>query len=407
MSIITTVSFPKALACVIDGYPIDTIPITKGAVIDVESQWNETKTGIETLISIEVDSTIKDSKKEILQLAVPGGVIPEEGIALIVSGQDQFNLGDQVSVFSEKDFTHIIKNSAHCVRGDTTDIKLKGFTHYCYDSDTMELACDQDLCESTISWPRSSIPVTYYSSSSFSTDQIEAIINSMETWNKVHSLFKGIYSGITEVNEVAPDGINLIRIADEGEIPDYQLARCYLWTNIEGEIFDADISLNPHYIWGVSGNSYECDIQNILTHEFGHFIGLGDIYEPDEGLYISCMGGDNQENTMYGYSGRGEIKKRTLSLGDLVGIQSLYGCAVTIALDGDEEALNTIRHFINSFLARTEWGKNFINYYYDISPQLSKYFYTNPKMKHQAEKIIYTILPILEELSSFKGSFSE
>jgi hypothetical protein len=113
------------------------------------------------------------------------------------------------------------------------------------------------------------------------------------------------------------------------------------------------------------------------------------------------MGGGNQENTMYGYGGRGEIKKRTLSLGDLVGIQSLYGCAVTIALDGDEEALNTIRHFINSFLARTEWGRNFINYYYEISPQLSKHFYTNPKMKHQAEKIIYSILPILEELSYF------
>jgi len=55
------------------------------------------------------------------------------------------------------------------------------------------------------------------------------------------------------------------------------------------------------------------DIQNIATHEFGHAIGLDDLYDS---LY--------RELTMYGYSSKGETIKCSLEEGDIAGAQELY-----------------------------------------------------------------------------------
>lgn len=60
---------------------------------------------------------------------------------------------------------------------------------------------------------------------------------------------------------------------------------------------------------GVPG---KMDVDNIATHELGHSVGLGD-------LYNSCT-----EETMYGYSAATETKKRNLNAGDIAGINTLY-----------------------------------------------------------------------------------
>ena len=65
---------------------------------------------------------------------------------------------------------------------------------------------------------------------------------------------------------------------------------------------------------GIVDNPNVMDLQNIATHEFGHGIGLDDVYNSE------CS-----EVTMYGYSDYGEIKKRTLEQPDVTGLQKLYG----------------------------------------------------------------------------------
>lgn len=81
------------------------------------------------------------------------------------------------------------------------------------------------------------------------------------------------------------------------------------------EIVEMDILLNDYYVWGdATFNSAVMDLQNIATHEIGHGAGLGDLYNS------SAI-----EETMYGYSTQGEIKKRTLNPGDITGIGLLYG----------------------------------------------------------------------------------
>ena len=56
------------------------------------------------------------------------------------------------------------------------------------------------------------------------------------------------------------------------------------------------------------------DVMDIMTHEFGHWCGLKDLYS-DKDYWL----------TMYGYAGYGETYKRTLGLGDILGLQKVYG----------------------------------------------------------------------------------
>ena len=65
--------------------------------------------------------------------------------------------------------------------------------------------------------------------------------------------------------------------------------------------------------WSATGESDKMDFENIATHELGHSMGMGDLYES------TCS-----EITMYGYASNGETKKRSLEAGDIVGIMELY-----------------------------------------------------------------------------------
>jgi len=65
--------------------------------------------------------------------------------------------------------------------------------------------------------------------------------------------------------------------------------------------------------WSAIGEAGKMDFENIATHELGHAVGLGDLYNTE------CS-----EATMYGYASYGETKKRTLEAGDIAGVSSLY-----------------------------------------------------------------------------------
>lgn len=70
---------------------------------------------------------------------------------------------------------------------------------------------------------------------------------------------------------------------------------------------------NVDFDWSSSGETDKMDFENIATHELGHSMGMGDLYES------TC-----DEVTMYGYATEGETKKQTLEEGDIIGISKLY-----------------------------------------------------------------------------------
>lgn len=88
------------------------------------------------------------------------------------------------------------------------------------------------------------------------------------------------------------------------------------------EIKETDVVFNANQKWGIDldgeGTAYklnrEYDVRDVGTHEAGHVVGLGDLYDAKY-----------SEITMYGYSSRAETKKISLATGDIRGTQAIYG----------------------------------------------------------------------------------
>ena len=93
------------------------------------------------------------------------------------------------------------------------------------------------------------------------------------------------------------------------------IAVTYIWYNrFTRKIVETDTMMNTQFSWSLSGEAGKMDVQNIMTHEFGHWCGLGDLYG-DRDYWL----------TMYGYAAYGETSKRDLGLGDILGLQARYG----------------------------------------------------------------------------------
>lgn len=104
-------------------------------------------------------------------------------------------------------------------------------------------------------------------------------------------------------------------------LPSSYVAVTYVWMD-NNRLVDADTIFNKIYRWAYTGynGTNDCsgvksafDLRDIGTHEFGHWMGLGDLYDSR-----------SRDLTMYGYTARGELKKDTLGLGDEIGVRAVW-----------------------------------------------------------------------------------
>jgi hypothetical protein len=94
----------------------------------------------------------------------------------------------------------------------------------------------------------------------------------------------------------------------------------FVWySRVSGEVVEVDTVFNKRHSWAIFPNTPECqsspdayDLQNIATHEFGHWVGLDDLFDDS-----------HKDLTMYGFGAGGEVKKRTLGTGDASGKNEL------------------------------------------------------------------------------------
>lgn len=125
------------------------------------------------------------------------------------------------------------------------------------------------------------------------------------------------------------ENANVITFVDDFEELGYDptaFAVTIVWHSTDsGEIFDADILVNerfsPFAICPTAGclGRLDIDLENVLTHEIGHFFGLAHSEEPLA--------------TMYASAPRGEIIKRTLDTDDVLGFCEAYPEPLTKACD--------------------------------------------------------------------------
>jgi hypothetical protein len=148
------------------------------------------------------------------------------------------------------------------------------------------------------------------------------VARDLETWDSqvAFNIFgdEDIFSQVDGADANSPDGKNEVMFGEISEPG--AIAVAIIWGIFGGppqnrELVEWDVVFdNVDYIWG-DGNQDPTvmDFDNIATHEFGHAVGLADLYATQY-----------SEQTMYGYADYGETKKRTLAAGDINGVKTLY-----------------------------------------------------------------------------------
>lgn len=141
-------------------------------------------------------------------------------------------------------------------------------------------------------------------------DVVTVIKSSADTWDEQTKFTVFQYMGTTGRSAGKYDGYNVV---SWGSYRAGVIAVTYIWY-VGDTIIETDTRLNTFYRWSLKGELNKMDVQNIMTHEFGHWCGLDDLYE-DKDYWL----------TMYGYADYGETYKQTLGLGDILGLQAVYG----------------------------------------------------------------------------------
>jgi len=155
---------------------------------------------------------------------------------------------------------------------------------------------------------------------SLSQTQIDqAVKSATNTWTVADPNEKFNYDGSTTAVASKYDGINTISWS---RLNSQAIAITYSWYNASTkELTEVDTVYNTKYQWSYttytgsndcSGVAGTYDLQDLATHEFGHWVGLDDLYNQAD-----------KDLTMYGYADTQELKKGSLGNGDIMGVRAV------------------------------------------------------------------------------------
>jgi len=211
------------------------------------------------------------------------------------------------------------------------DLEKIVFIHYYKPNHDSDIDCNPacegndgntkfQLVNGGLKWP--TLPIVYeINTNQFSPSEQTAIKNSAETWDEGLDFRSGstidlFVDSSTDKNQMDAginDGHNIIV---RGDLASNIIGQTSFWYNsATKEVLDADMVLNSDYTWTTDTivGGITMDVQNIVTHELGHFLILNDLQSPK-----------TSDLTMYAFGSNGEIKDRSLGLGDELGVVALY-----------------------------------------------------------------------------------
>lgn len=167
-----------------------------------------------------------------------------------------------------------------------------------------------------------------------------AVQAAFATWDNADGPLGYSYQGTTTLQGGALDGYNVVSWANiSAQYPNAIAVTTVWYYRHTRQIVEVDTVMNsalpssytvPNHTDDISGPasanitryadptnsgvSGTYDIRDIMTHEAGHWIMLGDLYNSRDSLL-----------TMYGYATMTELTKDTLGYGDQLGVQAVYG----------------------------------------------------------------------------------
>ncbi|MHA1989095.1 MAG: matrixin family metalloprotease [Promethearchaeota archaeon] len=212
------------------------------------------------------------------------------------------------------------------VIGENGDLERVDFIHYAKPNnpgkpDKSDKNPKQDNCYKLMGVKWKTLPVDYVINPNNPQNLTEAFVTntistSAETWDDATSteLVNNNYTIDYNAKYRVQNFENAIVFGDYSQ--EGVIGVTSIWYTRRGkQIVEFDMLLDTDFDWGdAEQNPDLMDLENIVTHEFGHGIGLSDVYSD------ACS-----NVTMYGYSTEGEISKRTLEQPDITGLQAMYG----------------------------------------------------------------------------------
>lgn len=152
-------------------------------------------------------------------------------------------------------------------------------------------------------------PTKIYCYSGFGTATVDGIKSACSAWNNAGAGTLISVGSTTHSNtDYTANGKNEITKGARGSNT-YSMQTMYV-EETSTTVSEADIDINSSIGWATSGTINAMDIQNSITHEIGHLLGLGH--------------SSGTEATMYATTQNGEIKKRSLDADDKSGILAIY-----------------------------------------------------------------------------------
>ncbi len=183
-------------------------------------------------------------------------------------------------------------------------------------------------------WNQAAVPFDKNSAGSadLTGSELTAIDSAFQSWNDACGVGysnQGTTSlGVSSVNpgNEVTDGNSIVTWQETGWVyGPSTIGITFTWFDGgNGVIGEADMLLNgDDYVWSTSGSSTAMDVEAIVAHEAGHYLGLG-----HTGV---------SEATMFATVADGETKKRSLHSDDINGGQHLYGPGGGVVGPGPDE----------------------------------------------------------------------
>jgi hypothetical protein len=313
----------------------DAAAIVRGTVTGVRVVPAPPGASLETRVTIEVTDTIAGDAPGTIEVRVPGGVLGRT--FHYVTDLPDFAVGEDAVVFLAPGLTSV----AGRIQGKATIeggiVRENGLAAADYLLGLRRLVAgeapgvDLDGPFAPVSsiagwierekygydgnrWAGHEVGLTINENCADTGGEGDAIRTAMATWTYAPADFTFTYDGTNTRTSYSQNYRNeaFWTNADPGGA----IAVTYIW-GYGGDIAECDLAFfNPGYTWSAGGDPQpsEMDVQNIATHELGHFLMLLDLYDWSD-----------SQKTMFGYADSGETYKRSLDADDIDGIVHIYG----------------------------------------------------------------------------------
>jgi len=293
--------------------------VVDGEVLGAWTWWNATHTGFETTVVVGVGATAVGPIEPTAVFVVPGGTVA--GATQIIVGMPTITVGERARWFL-RDRGDGVLAVYGWAQGKWPARELGGATIYA----PAPLAAEHhanalEFTTNGMIWPANRMPVPYLIQNAGSDDlTIPEITGAVDaafaTWQAVPcSALTFQNAGMTDLG-LAVDGENVMLFIESGWIFGTEAAAATSLFIIDGQQ-TADIAMNGEtFLWAIgppgSVGLTTMDLQGVLTHEIGHFSGMGHT--------------ERAFDTMY-YSWKPWPGQRTLSIDDKLGLCSIYPVA--------------------------------------------------------------------------------